>query len=260
MPDRQDSYFSTSLEKGLAILSHFDQDHPSRTLSELTKMTGINKTSVYRFVNTFVTLGYLRKNANSSVLHLGPKSYILGHRLLHGFVILQSVKPIIDKTFLEHRVSIDCAILHGQSLISLYRREAENLISLRLPLVMTDLHARAMGKAVLANMSPKDLSGFLQNLELEPITSNTITNVESLREELALCVARGYSINNEEYVKGLVCIGAPVTNYKTNKVAGAVSLDFPTSDFTLEQIEKSYTGILTKLANELSGIFTVVDV
>jgi IclR family pca regulon transcriptional regulator len=65
---------------------------------------------------------------------------------------------------------------------------------------------------------------------------------------------RGYSINNEEYVKGLTCNGAPVINYNTNKVKGAVSLDFPAADYSLEIVENKYTGILTKLASELSEI------
>ena len=67
---------------------------------------------------------------------------------------------------------------------------------------------------------------------------------------------RGYSINNEEYVKGLICIAAPLMNFNTKEVAGAVSLDFPLSEYALNSIEKNYTEILTKLASELSEIIT----
>lgn len=260
MANNTDSYFSTTLEKGLIILSLFDRDHTSRRLSEISKITGINKTSVYRFVNTLVTLGYLRKSANNNLLHLGPNSFVLGQQLFRGFDILQSIKPIIEKTFLEHKISIDSAMLHGHKLISLYRREVPNLIFLRLPLVMKDLHARAMGKAVLANMYNEDLSAFLKNIKLKRLTPNTIVNQKALLKDLKQSKERGYSINNEEYVKGLICIGAPAINYKTNKVKGAVSLDFPASEYSLDIIESSYTGILTKLASELSEIFTIADV
>ena len=255
-----DSYFSTTLEKGLTILNLFDRDHTSRRLSEISRITGINKTSVYRFVNTLVTLGYLRKSENNNLLHLGPNSFVLGHNFFHGFDILQSVKPIIEKTFLEHKISIDSAMLHGSSLISLFRREVPNLIFLRLPLVMEDLHARAMGKAVLANMDHEDLSTFLKNIKLRKLTPNTIVNQKALLKDLEISKERGYSINNEEYVKGLISMGAPVINYSTNKIRGAVSLDFPVSEYSLEIIESSYTGILTKLASELSEILTIADI
>ena len=118
-----DSYFSTTLEKGLIILSLFDRDHTSRRLSEISRITGINKTSVFRFVNTLIKLGFLRKSKINNLIHLGPRSFVLGQNFFHGFDILQSVKPIIEKTFLEHKISIDSAILHEHSLISLYRRE-----------------------------------------------------------------------------------------------------------------------------------------
>ncbi|HEA66520.1 MAG TPA: hypothetical protein ENI07_06840 [Desulfobacterales bacterium] len=40
---------------------------------------------------------------------------------------------------------------------------------------------------------------------------------------------RGYSINNEKYIAGLFCIGAPLMNFREKTIVGAVSLDFPTS-------------------------------
>ncbi len=260
MASSTDPYFSTTFEKGLIVLSLFNRDHTSRRLSEISKITGINKTSVYRLVNTLVKMGYLRKSETNNLLRLGPKSFVLGHNFYHGFDILQSVKPIIDKTFLEHNISIDSAMLHDHTLISLYRREVANLIFMRLPLVMDELHARAMGKAILANMDSNELSAFLNKLELKKLTPNTIVSKKRLLKDLELSKERGYSINNEEYVKGLICLGAPVINYNTNKVTGAVSLDFPASEFTLEKIENRYTGILTKLASEISEIFTIGDV
>ena len=229
-------------------------------LSEISKITGINKTSVFRFVNTLVKLGYLRKSENNKLLRLGPKSFVLGHHFFHGFDILQSVKPVIEKTFLEHHISIDSAMLHDRTLISLYRREVDSLIFLRLPLIMDDLHARAMGKAVLANMASAELSAYLKDIKLKPLTPSTIVDPKVLLKELELSKARGYSINNEEYVKGLICIGAPVLNFNTNKVVGAVSLDFPAPVYALESIESKYTGILTKLASELSEIFTTAGI
>lgn len=260
MAKATDPYFSKTLEKGLIILNLFDRDHTSRRLSEISKLTGINKTSVYRFVNTLVTLGYLRKSKTNNLIRLGPKAFVMGHHFFHGFDILQSVKPIIERTFLENKISIDSAMLHEHTLISLYRREVANLIFLRLPLVMEDLHARAMGKAVLANMAPEDLAHYLDHIQLKKLTPNTITDHNNLFKELERSRQRGFATNDEEYVKGLICIGAPVINYNTNRVTGAVSLDFPASEYSMGIIESNYTGILTKLASEISEIFTIADV
>jgi IclR family pca regulon transcriptional regulator len=260
MHSGNDKYFSKTIEKGLLVLSLFDRDHSKRSLSEISQITGINKTSVYRFVNTLVELGYLRKNSSNRLIRLGPRSFVLGQNLFHGFDLLQGIKPIIDKTSIQHNVSIDSALLHGHSLISLYRRELPNLIYFRLPLIMDELHARALGKAVLANLDSEELNAFLKSLKLKRLTPKTITKKEDLLKEIKTTRDRGYSINNEEYLLGLVCIGAPLINYNTKAIAGAVSLDFPAAEFPLSIIERNYPGILTKLASELSTIITSLDV
>ncbi len=255
-----EKYFSKTIEKGLLILSLFDRDHSKRSLSEIAQITGINKTSVFRFVNTLVELGYLRRNSNNRLIRLGPRSFVLGQNFCHGFDLLQGVKPIIDKTSLQHNVSIDSALLHGHSLISLYRRELPNLIYFRLPLVMTDLHARALGKAVMAHLGVEQLNALLKSLTLRKLTPKTIARRQDLLKELKTTKNRGYSINNEEYLLGLVCIGAPLVNYNTKAIAGAVSLDFPAAEYPLSIVERNYAGILTKLASELSAIITSLDV
>lgn len=259
MHSENDKYFSKTIEKGLLILSLFDRDHSKRSLSEISQITGINKTSVFRFINTLIELGYLRKNSNNRLIRLGPRSFVLGQNFFHGFDLFQGFKPIIDKTSIQHNVSVDSALLHGRSLISLYRRELPNLIYFRLPLLMDDLHTRALGKAVLANLESKELTSFLKSLKLTKLTPKTIMKKEDLLNDIKATRNRGYSVNNEEYLLGLVCIGAPLINYNTKAVAGAVSLDFPAAEFPLSIIERNYTGILTKLASELSATITSLD-
>lgn len=260
MSKKNEQYFSKTLEKGLIILDLFDRDHQHRSLSEISRLTGINKTSTYRFINTFVRLGYLRKSANNKSLRLGPRAFVLGHHFFHGFDIFQSVKPIIDNTFLDQKISIDSALLHGHSLISLYRREMPNLIYFRLPVVMDELYARAMGKAVLANLDSVELSHILDKIPIKKLAPNTLADKRKILQDIEATRNRGYSINNEEYVEGLICIGAPLMNYREKTLVGAVSLDFSASEYTLASIQRSFPGVLTKLAAEISEAVTSVDI
>ena len=73
----ENQYFSTSLEKGLKILSLFSTENPGLTQSEISRTSGINMTSTYRFVNTLVRLGYLEKDARTKELRLGIRSLAL---------------------------------------------------------------------------------------------------------------------------------------------------------------------------------------
>ena len=260
MTDNNKQYYSKTLEKGLIILDLFDRDHQHRGLSEISRLTGINKTSTYRLVNTLVQMGYLRKSINNKSLRLGPRAFVLGHHFFHGFDILQSVKPLIDRTFFEQKISIDSALLHGHSLISLYRREMPNLIYFRLPVIMDELHARAMGKAILANLGPAELSDILEEIQINKLTPKTLLDKDEILKDIELTRIRGYAINNEEYVEGLICIGAPLMNFREKTIVGAVSLDFPTSEYSLDSIMRNFPGVLTKLASELSETVTSIDI
>jgi IclR family pca regulon transcriptional regulator len=191
---------------------------------------------------------------------LGPKAFVLGHHFFYGFDVFQSVKPIIDKTFLDQKISIDSALLHNHQLISLYRREMPNLIYFRLPVIMDELYARAMGKAVLANLERKELSSIIERIKITKLTPKTLSSRSEILKDIELTRNRGYSINNEEYVEGLICIGAPVVNYRRKTTVGAVSLDFPTAEFSVKIIQRDYPGVLTKLASEVSEAVTAVDV
>jgi IclR family pca regulon transcriptional regulator len=67
----------------------------------------------------------------------------------------------------------------------------------------------------------------------------------------------GYSINNQEYLQGLICIYAQLINYRTNKVTGAISFDLPADGYTVESVISTYAGQVTKLANDISGIMSM---
>ena len=259
MANDSNQYFSKTIEKGLAILCLFDRDHTRQSLAELSQHTGFNKTSTFRYVNTLLKLGYLKKGENNKLFKLGPKSLLMGNNFIQGFDLLHAVKPLIDKTFMEHKITIDSALLDDLTLISLYRRESPNIIHFRLPLVMEQLHARAMGKAVLAYFSEPDLSRFLDRIPMKKLTPKTLDTKKSLLADLEVTRNRGYSVNNEEYATGLICLGVPLMNYQSDTVVGAISLDFPISEQSLDSIERNYTGILTKLASEISEMITMSD-
>jgi DNA-binding IclR family transcriptional regulator len=250
-------YFSKTLEKGLTILGLFDNDHSRRTLSEISRLAGINKTSTYRLVNTLVLLGYLSKNARNKALRLGPKALLFGHTVVQGYELLHMVKPLIDEVHRFCNVTIDSTLVDGQILLALYRREASSTLFFRQPLASEDLHARATGKAVLSRMDQSDLETFLAKAPFKKFTPNTIDQASVLVRQIEEDRARGFSINNEEYFQGLICIGAPLMNFQTGKVAGAVSFDLPTIEHTIESLISTYAGQVTKLANDISELVTL---
>ena len=192
-------------------------------------------------------------------MKLGPKSIALGQNFILGFEMMQATQLLIDKTYEAHGITIGSALVDGFTLVRLYKREVFNTIYFHSPSVMKDLYARAMGKAVLAQMSQKELNRYFKSVSLIKHTSKTKIKKEDIIADLKATKKRGFSVNNEEYMKGLISIGAPLMNNQTNTVVGAISFDFPTSEQSLNSIKQGYVGALTKLASDISRAITMTE-
>ena len=105
--DKPSQYFLTTLEKGLIILSLFTVEQPNLSRVEISRLTGINMTSTYRFIDTLTTLGYLRKDPRTKLLELGPAAFSLGHNFIQNFSLLNIVRPLLDQIYEKHHISVD---------------------------------------------------------------------------------------------------------------------------------------------------------
>ena len=104
-------YFSTSLEKGLKILSLFDTETRSLTQTEISRILSLNMTSTYRFVNTLVELGYLEKDAKTKEVRLGIRSLALSTNIIRSSDELGLIKQLVDQVYNRYNITIDVAFV-----------------------------------------------------------------------------------------------------------------------------------------------------
>jgi DNA-binding IclR family transcriptional regulator len=89
------------------------------------------------------------------------------------------------------------------------------------------LHAASAGKAILAQQSDDRITEIIDMHGLVPLTENTITDREEFFEEINEVRERGYALNQEEHVTGLVAGGVHITNPE-GKTIGGLSVSGPT--------------------------------
>lgn len=73
-------------------------------------------------------------------------------------------------------------------------------------------HATALGKALLATMSPDQRWRFLKEFGMRPYTSATLTSPEALDADLAAGERRGMQIEIGQFRQGLACAAVTVVN------------------------------------------------
>jgi len=254
---RTNAYFSTTVDKGLRILNLFDQDHKKMTLMAIARATGISKVSAFRYVNTLIELGYLRREAQTKLLKPGPSAITLSNNLMKSFDLLEIIKPYMDDAYNTHRVSIDSALLENNVLLKLYQRVVKEKIMYDLPIIETGLHCTALGKAVLAFIPEQEMKTIVASMPLAKRTKNTLVKRKDLFTDLARTRERGYSLNDEEYIPGLISIGAPLINSEADRAIGAISFTFSASEYSMEKVEKKYGAMVVDLAKEISKVIPI---
>lgn len=253
MGSRPMDYFSKTIEKGFRILSLFDEDHPLWSQKNISDTVRINSTSTYRLINTFTELGYLAKDPGTKLISVGPMAVAMAHRLLRGNDLRQSIALLVDKIHKKSNLGIDVATYVADTIVVIYRREAENTLSFYKPIKSDELYCTALGKAVLANLSDTDQKEAIKRQALKIRTENTIKSKSELLAELRTVKEKGYSVNNEEYIRGLIAIGAPIFTPGTRRVLGAVSFDSTTVVHpAMSEFVATYAPVIRELGRRIS--------
>lgn len=257
MSQQINHYFSTSVEKGFRIISLFNQDRKKMSLMDIANAIGISKVSAFRYVNTLVELGYLRREPQTKLLKPGPTAITLSNNLMKSFDLLEIIKPFVDDAYKSYNVSIDSALLEGNTLLKLYQRVVKEKAMFDVPIVETGLYCTALGKAVLAFLPEKERLDIINSMNLVKKTKNTLVNKSDLLADLVKTRERGYPLNNEEYFLGLISIGAPLINTESNKAIGAISFTFSSIEYNSKTVEKKYAKIIMNLAQEISKMIPI---
>jgi len=247
-------YFSKSLEKGLKVLALFNRETPTLTQSEIARALALNMTSTYRYINTLVELGYLEKDGKTKEVRPTIHCLLLCTNLIRATDHLRLIKEIVDRIHLEHNITIDVAFAKDDMLVRIYNRTAEDILTYSLPdFSRNSLHNTALGKAYLSTLPEEILREKVANMVLTPKTGNTITERNRLIKELRNSKKQGYTMADEEFLPGLISIGAPLFDPLSGKGVGGICFDFSVLQHTAKDIRKKYSRIIRDAAVSLSG-------
>ena len=211
----------------------FSAKGPS-TISTLSRELGIPKTTVHRIVHSLVNAGWLDFSA------FADGELQLGRKLRR--VALDALQEDVDYTVrhgilrdLVQRVGETCNLTapHGDE--ALYLDRVESSWPLRLTLdagAHVPMHCTASGKLFLAHKEPESLDQFFDRQTiaggLQPLTAQTMTSQAVLTRHLKKIRQQGYSLDQEEFISGLVAIAVPVFDQQ-QRVVAALAMHGPTA-------------------------------
>jgi IclR family acetate operon transcriptional repressor len=193
-------------------------------LSELARALGTSKSTTLSLARTLTAFGMLRDGQPGPRYTLGTGLIRLGD-IARGQLPLGDVcRPLLVELSDLTKMTSRLAICDDGFPVFIERVDGPGSVRFHTPLGQREMpHSSAAGKAILATMTGEQVRDVCGQAGLPRRTSHTITDLASLRENLALVRSNGFALDDEEDAEGVFCLGAAFFGHD-GAVAGAVSV------------------------------------
>ena len=217
-------------------------------VTELSQRIMMSKSTVYRFLQTMKTLGYVKQEGETDKYTLSLKLFELGGKAL-GYQDLTQIADVqmhrlgkLTKETLHLGALDEDSVVYLHKIDSEYNLRMYSRIGRRCPLYSTGL-----GKVMMAWLPEEEVRSMLANVTFERFTEHTLANIDELLVELAQVREQGYAEDNEENENGLRCFAVPIYN-RMGRIITGLSLSLP-----IVRFEESKRADLVSLLHEAAG-------
>lgn len=213
-----------SVDRALDILELVSSRPENVGITELAAFLKISKSAAHALVGTLVKRDFLHQDPTTRRYGLGTKIARLGLIMTRHSPLGQSIHPWADMLCERFQVVVHVGILAGEQALVIERLEPKTpyLLFPQSGSSMS-IHSTAVGKVLLAFSSRETRKRILETAPLARKTPNTITGKGALTKELIRITRRGYAVDMEESLPGVVCVGAPIRD-RSGEVIAAISL------------------------------------
>lgn len=188
-----------------------NHENQKSSLSEISQALNISKSTCFRILRTLEDMNYVSYDKQSKRYSLGSYLIVLGSRALEQLDYLTLGKKYLRAITQETGFTTAIVQKVGMDRVAyISKEEADSAVRLSVN-VGRQFHITKVsyGKCFLAFAPEKERMNILSK-GLEKLTNNTITDIDAYLDELNLVRKRGYATSNEEYIRGINAVSAPV--------------------------------------------------
>ncbi|MCW2771489.1 MAG: IclR family transcriptional regulator [Aeromicrobium sp.] len=242
--------FVQSLARGLSVITAFDADHPTMTLSEVATRVGLSRATARRFLHTLVELDYVRTDGRTFTLT--PQVLRLGTAYLSGLGLPQLAQPHLERLSAAVGESTSAAVLDGEDIVYVARVATRRIMSVGITVgTRFPAHATSMGRVLLAALSAEELDAYLGGADLRPLTPRGVHDAATLRAELDRVREQAWAAVDQELEPGLRSIAAPVVD-GSGVVVAALNVSASSSAAGIDELLASSLPPLLEAARQVS--------
>ncbi|MGE4485135.1 MAG: IclR family transcriptional regulator [Oscillospiraceae bacterium] len=220
----EEKYSIQAVKKALKILKLLNCESKDMTLSEISKLMGLGKSSTLRLLCTLKEEDYVSYDENTKKYSLGLELMRLGVCKFYTMdwrgAAIQNLRKLSDETGLISYL----AIQNQYDLLFVDKIFPQNVPDwaqiMVQPGAVGSLYSNGIGRLFLSQLKENELDDYFAKVELKKFTPNTIVDEKELRSIIKEARENQVSYNvgeNEDYIAS-IC--APIYNCLGVMIAG----------------------------------------
>jgi len=237
--------------RAVRLLKLFTNERSEMSLAELSRASGLNKTTTHRLLRALQSEALIDRNPATSAYSLGAGLMALGVQALASSDLRRRVRPVLRSLARETGETATLEVPFEDSMMILDEVAGSHVlgatgnIGTRWP-----IHATSTGKVWLAF----DESGIDRLDErLTPVASKTVTDRDAIQPQFIEIRRKGYAITIDELEDGFTAI-ATIIRGVLGDVQGALSIGGPTQRLNATR-RTEFGNLLCRAAQRLNPEF-----
>lgn len=243
----------------IEILKLVSKKQDGITLDEICEKLDLPKTSAYDIMVTLAETGMVNVAKGQKQRYtIGLTAYRIGINYTNNLDFIGTIEPVLKVFAKDIGKTVFFGVRADHEVVYICKFEPENpIITTATVGTKNPMYCTSLGKAILAYGDESDREQVIKRIKFKKMTERTITDRESLLEELDKVREKGYALDAREVEDHMECVGAPVFG-PDGKVIGAISVSSlykPTEDYeALGRIVKEKADDMSKLLGFLGKI------
>ncbi|MFC4767920.1 IclR family transcriptional regulator [Effusibacillus consociatus] len=223
------------------------------SLQEMAELSKIPKTSVHRMIGSLEEMGFLTKDEEGKY-SLGLLFLQFGQLVAERLDIRQVALPVMTRLRDEIGEAVNLIVRDGHEAIYIEKVDTNQPVRVYTAIGRrAPMYAGACPRILLAFLPDFEQDKYLNEVELKPIGSGTITDPDRLRTVLSESRKTGYSVSHSELHNSTSAVGAPIFNHQGQVVAG-LSIVGPEARFQEDRLPvliKKVQGAANEISHKL---------
>lgn len=244
-----------TVRKAFQLLDELSRTGGELSPRELARLTGLDRTTVYRLLETLADIGVVARDSATARYRLGLRTLDYANGALDTLEVRRvALSHLIDleREIILYQDELECsifvAVLDGPDVVLVEVGWTRSVLSRIEGRMRFPAYASAAGRCILAYIPEAERERFLSDALLQARTPRTLTTREDIERRFQQIRGVGYDVSDREVFPDLVAVAVPVLG-RTGTGLASIGVSGPAISTSLDKIVDRFANKLIVAAH-----------